>query len=102
MLQHTNQNPTLFEMISPAADAVIGVVQTVDVVQRELNLLIRSQPLVVDIPPECPVVLRGERIKLRLIQPGDTVRIKVLHAAGTVAQQIEVVPINFLSAADKV
>ena len=102
MLQHSNQNLALLETIPPDIDAVIGVVQTVDVVQRELILLFCSQPLVVDIPPECALILRGERIKLRIIQPGDTVRIKVLHAAGTVAQQIEVVPVNFLSAADKV
>lgn len=101
MLQHIKQNLNLLEPIAPAVEAVTGIIQTVDVVQRELVLLVRSQQIVVDVPPECPVLLRGERIKLRIIQPGDMVRIKVDRASYSVTQQIEVVPIKILPAADK-
>jgi hypothetical protein len=46
-----------------------------------------------DIPPNCVITLRGERVKLRLIQPRDRVRVKyVEHLGARVADAIEVQP----------
>jgi len=61
-------------------DCLRGTVQVVDTVQRELTVLTPFGLKVFDIPPDCPIVLHGERIKLRMVQPRDQVRIRV--AAG--------------------
>lgn len=59
------------------ADCVRGIVQHVDIVQRELTILLKNGPEIIDIPPDCPIILHGERIKLRLIQPRDHVKIRL-------------------------
>jgi hypothetical protein len=79
-----------------------GTVQGVDLVQREITVLVDSQPVNVEIPPQCPVLLRGERIKLRLVQAGDVVQICCTpRAARCVAERVEVAPVNSLPAAGK-
>jgi hypothetical protein len=52
-----------------------GVVQRIDTVSRELTARVGTAVVTFDVPPDCPVVLRGERVKLRLVQPGDRVRV---------------------------
>lgn len=54
---------------------VDGVVHGLDTVNRELTALVGGTLISFDVPPDCVVVLRGERVKLRLVQPGDRVRI---------------------------
>lgn len=92
----------LLKPFPSAAEIMAGSVERVDVVQRELTIIAGRQRIAVDIPPQCPVMLRGERIKLRLIQPGDVVRIRLVgRAARAVAQGVEVAPLNSLPAAGK-
>jgi hypothetical protein len=59
------------------AGPVLGIVQRVDPVLRELSVLTANGLKVVDIPVDCPVFLHGERIKLRLVQPRDHVKLKL-------------------------
>jgi hypothetical protein len=52
-----------------------GAVCQVDTINRELVLLVNGARLVVDVPPDCKIVLRGERIRLRVVQPRDRARV---------------------------
>jgi hypothetical protein len=48
------------------------------------------------------VKLRGERIKLRIIQPGDVVRMSFVRRGDRfVAQRVEIAPVNSLPATDE-
>ncbi|WP_425613467.1 hypothetical protein NA78x_003299 [Anatilimnocola sp. NA78] len=101
MPQQNHSRPILLETIPPVlVETMLGTVQRVDLVQRELTVLAGGQQVEVEVPVQCLVTLRGEQIKLRIIQPGDVVRIK-LAAGGSrrVAQRVEVAPINSLPAA---
>lgn len=71
------------------AQCVRGIVQHVDIVQRELTILLKDGPEVIDVPPDCPIVLHGERIKLRLIQPRDHVKIRFAYC-DTLSEAISV------------
>lgn len=72
------------------ADAVI---QQVDPVNRELAALVEGVLVTIDVPPRCEVILRGERIKLRMVQPRDRVRVTYTESANPiVARAIEVLP----------
>jgi hypothetical protein len=55
-----------------------GIVQEVDLVSRVVHVLLPSGLQAVDVPPRCPVILHGEAVKLRLVQPGDRVRLAYL------------------------
>lgn len=100
---HSNTNHRLAVLETnplPAAEIMAGIVESVDVVQRELILVVGRQRIAVDVPPQCAVVLRGERIKLRIIQPGDVVQIRLAGRKGRpFAQRVEVAPVNSLPAA---
>jgi hypothetical protein len=52
-----------------------GIVQRVDTVNRELTLVAEGATFVIDVPSDCPILLRGERVKMRMIQPRDPVRV---------------------------
>ena len=52
-----------------------GVVVRVDLVNRELTVRFADGPRVVDVPPDCLIILHGERVRLRLVQPRDHVRV---------------------------
>lgn len=70
-----------------------GIVERVDIVQREVAVLIQNNVKLFDIPPDCPIFLHGERIKLRMMQPRDQVNIR--FAAGDelpIATSVEVQP----------
>jgi hypothetical protein len=70
-----------------------GIVQSVDTVNRELAALVGGVMVNIDVPPCCAVVLRGERVKLRLVQPGDFVRVTYAEVRGAlVARTVEVQP----------
>jgi hypothetical protein len=76
-----------------AVRRVLGVVQHVDLVGRELGVQFTSGEAVFDVPPDCPIVLHGERIKLRLVQPGDEVAIAFSRSRGLrVVRRLEVQP----------
>lgn len=61
-----------------------GVVRSVDPIGRELHIVVAGVAIVVDVGPECAVTLRGERVKLRMIQPRDRVRVAYTRDRGTI------------------
>ena len=80
---------------SPAslAERDEGIVLHVDTVGREVCLLLSTGAAVIDVPLDCPIVLRGERVKLRLLQTGDQVRITYMRKRGlNLCQFLEVQP----------
>lgn len=94
MDQQFEQTPgaNLFQMIS-SPDRVQGTVQRVDVVGRVITVLLPTGPAHFDVPGNCAIDLRGERVKFRMIQPGDQARITFTrHAGMLVAQALEVQP----------
>lgn len=70
---------------------VDGVIRRVDTVGREVDLHTGGVTFRLDVPPDCLILLRGERVKLRLLQPRDRVRVKyVEYSEARVADAIEV------------
>jgi hypothetical protein len=69
------------------------IVHRVDPINRELEALIDGRLVTIDVPPQCDVILRGERVKLRLVQPRDRLRMTYVENADClVACVIEVQP----------
>lgn len=84
----------------PVTEHAEGLVQCVDIVDRELIVLLPTGLAVFDVPSSCAVLLRGESIKFRVIQPGDRVRVRFVDCQGSkVAQMLEVPPNGDLPAA---
>jgi hypothetical protein len=84
MQKRTNRMPVL------EAEAVV---HRVDPVNRELTALVGGVPVTIYVPPDSEVVLRGERVKLRMVQPRDRLRVAYTELAGSlVARAIEVQP----------
>ncbi len=74
----------------PSAQAE-GIIQLVDSVNRELRVLVAGAAAPFDVPANCPTLLHGERVKFRLLQPGDYVRLTFVNRRGrSVARKIEV------------
>ncbi len=70
-----------------------AVVHRVDPVSRELAALVGGTLVTVYVPPDCEVLLRGERVKLRMVQPGDRLLVAYAELADSlVALAIEVEP----------
>jgi hypothetical protein len=94
MIRHQNNyEPDTRSNAIGQPDCVRGIVQLVDTVQRELTVLMHNGLAVVDIPPDCPIVLHGERIKLRMVQPRDHVRIRLAEGDTLpTAKAVEVQP----------
>jgi hypothetical protein len=70
-----------------------GVVRRVDPVSREVEVRVAGAPVNFYVRPDCVILLRGERVKLRLIQPRDRVRVAYTEGqAGHVADAIEIRP----------
>lgn len=81
---------------------MVGNLERIDLVQREITISVGTHLFEVEVPPQCAVLLRGERIKLRIMQPGDVVRIGcVTRGARIVAECVEVAPVNTLPTLDK-
>jgi hypothetical protein len=75
------------------AERVQGSVQRVDTVGREIIVLLPRGLAVFDVPCDCSILLRGEPVKLRVIQPGDQVQIAFCDLQGMlVAQLLDVQP----------
>jgi hypothetical protein len=70
-----------------------AVVHRVDPVNRELAALVEGVLVTIYVPPDCAVVLHGERVKLRMVQPRDRVHVAYTELADSlVARAIEVQP----------
>jgi hypothetical protein len=52
-----------------------GIVCQVDTINRELALLTDRARVVFDVPPDCTILLRAERVRLRVVQPRDRARV---------------------------
>lgn len=76
----------------PALEAE-AVVHRVDPINRELAALVDGDLVMIYVPPACDLMLRGERIKLRMVQPRDRVRVTYTAFANSmIASAIEVQP----------
>jgi hypothetical protein len=72
-----------------------GIVRRVDPVGRELEVAVAGTPVSFDIRTDCAITLRGERVKLRLLQPRDRVRVTYTQRRGAlVADTVEVQPVG--------
>lgn len=60
-------------MATPSTLRMHGTVRKVDVANRALCLTVEGAHVDVDVPVGCPIFLRTERVKLRLVQPLDVV-----------------------------
>ena len=68
-----------------------GVIRRVDPVSREVEVHVGGTTVSFDVRPDCVITLRGERVKLRLIQPRDRVRVMYTERQGTrIADAVEV------------
>ncbi|HZU34469.1 MAG TPA: hypothetical protein VFA18_01100 [Gemmataceae bacterium] len=56
----------------------VGVVHCLDTVNRELTVRVSGQLWIFDVPVECKIVLHGERVRFRMLQPAD--RVRITHA----------------------
>lgn len=70
-----------------------GVVSAVDTINRELVIRTSSSQILFDVPSDCTIDLRSERVKLRMVQPLDHVKIVYAEVPGLlVARSMEVQP----------
>jgi hypothetical protein len=68
-----------------------GVVRRVNPVSREVEVHAAGTTVSIDVRPDCVITLRGERVKLRMIQPRDRVRVTYTeHQDTRVAAAVEV------------
>lgn len=71
----------------------VGVVHRVDTVNRELTVLADGDLVTFDVPVDCAITLHGERVRFRMLQPRDRVRVRHAWRSGfLVALTIEVQP----------
>jgi hypothetical protein len=83
MVHHDRENKSVAQ--------AVGVIQAVDVPGRTLTMLVDGVSTIFDIAPDCAIVLRGERVKLRLVLPSDTAHLVYRQTAeGPRAQVVEV------------
>jgi hypothetical protein len=69
--------------------AVEGTLEAVDPASREIVVrLDGGGHLLFYLPLDCPILLRKERVKLRLLQPHDRVRIRFVADAAALAAQL--------------
>jgi hypothetical protein len=53
----------------------IGTIQQVDLLNREVTVVVNRCETLMEVPRSCTVLVNGERAKLRLLQAGDSARI---------------------------
>lgn len=87
------QTPLSYLPVIDVPECATGTVQSVDLLGREIAVELSTGPEVIYVPPDCPVYLRGERIKLRMLQPRDQARVTFGRIRGMlVAERLEVQP----------
>ncbi len=62
-----------------------GTIQRIDLVGRTVAVLLPHGLRIFDVPPRCEIRLNGERVKFRLLQSGDRVRIPYFRKRGILA-----------------
>jgi hypothetical protein len=81
---------------------VEGTIYRVDTSSRELTLLVNSAQMNLIVPPDCLIRLNGERVKLRLLQPGDQAEVAYSFVGSTAfAHSIQVNWLSRVAAASK-
>jgi hypothetical protein len=75
-----------------APQVAYGVLQRVDLIDREVTVRQEGGVVNYSVSPGCEVLLNGERVKLRLLQPRDHVRVAYRpRAEGRAALSVEAV-----------
>lgn len=59
----------------PALEAE-AIIQSVDCINREVTAMVNGVLRTIHVPPTCTVLLRGERVKLRMMQTKDRVLVR--------------------------
>jgi len=68
-----------------------GVLSGIDLVSREVSLQSDVGASIAYVPPDCPIRLNGDSVRLRLTQPGDSAEIAVqVTNFGWLAERIEI------------
>ena len=81
-----------FDTPAPTLQAE-GTVCRVNTISRELDLFMNDGRAVFDVPTDCVIILRGERVRLRMVQARDIVRVIYTVAGGQrAAWTIDVLP----------
>lgn len=80
--------------VTPFNECMVeGIVRRLDLVGRDLAISIPEGQESFDVPPDCPVILNGERVKMRMVQPGDRVWVTFRRTPDRlVTQQLDVQP----------
>jgi hypothetical protein len=70
-----------------------AILHRLDPVTRELGAVMAGVMTNIYVPSDCDIVLRGERIKLRMVQPGDRLRVSYeRRGSSLIARHVEVQP----------
>jgi len=84
--------PTRIEIIDAPPEIAHGVIQAIDLIDREVIVRQEAGPMTYSVSGNCEVILNGERVKLRMLQPRDHVRIACRRRReGLVALSLEAV-----------
>lgn len=76
---------------SPREMRLSGMIHRLDLMNRELEMLTNMRRTAVVVPPGCVVLLRGEPVKLRILQPGDFIEVAFfMRGSMRVAREIKV------------
>jgi len=73
-MTHTNQRSK-----NARCREITGIIRHVDAVTRDITVLAGGSHKLMDVPPDCSILLNGEAVKLRLLQPGDHVRVTCIY-----------------------
>lgn len=63
---------TIDETSTQVAD---GVLQRIDLIERAVTVRQEASALTFAVSPQCEILLNGERVKLRMLQPRDRVSV---------------------------
>jgi hypothetical protein len=72
---------------------VEGTLDELSTVSREMCVRDNGTRWMFDVPLSCPILLHGERVKLRLLQPRDRLRVRYTRLPDrSIARSIQVIP----------
>lgn len=71
--------------VSTSPQVAEGTIQRIDLLGRTVAVLLPHGLRIFDVPPQCEIRLNGERVKFRLLQSGDRVRVPYFRKRGILA-----------------
>ena len=93
MIPQQLKKPNSSDCTGSVSECAQGTVQSLDPLGREIVVLLPTGREVFYVPPDCPTYLRGERIKLRIAQPRDEVRVTFAEEEGVLSvKRLEIWP----------